>query len=128
MSSLAIKLEGSPKTLAQDIPEGAERGALHDLVGGDWVLYRQLVEIFLAECPRLMVTIRSAITRGNARGVQLAAHSLRGTAGHFQALAACELSARLESMGRSGTLTGAEEAYLSLTEAVARLERALEGP
>ncbi len=96
-------------------------------VGGDRELLAELAGLFLGQCPLWMAEIRAALTGGDARALQRAAHSLRGSVGNFGAAAAVEAAGRLETMGQRGDLAGAEEAWAALEEAVARLRPALAG-
>src|SRR5262249_1839716 len=48
-------------------------------VGGDEKLLQEIVDIFLVESPRLLHEIQQAISQGDARCLQRAAHTLKGS-------------------------------------------------
>jgi CheY-like chemotaxis protein len=94
-------------------------------VEGDRDLLAELVVIFRAECPRLLANLRRCVENGDARGVQEAAHAIKGTVGNFGAPAASEAARALEVMGQEGVLTGAGAGVARLELEVGQLERNL---
>ena len=94
-------------------------------VEGDWGLLAELVDIFRAEYPRLLANLRRSVETGDARGVQEAAHAIKGTVGNFGAQAASDAALALEVMGEEGALTGAGAAVARLEREVEHLERDL---
>ncbi|MBI1917879.1 MAG: response regulator [Planctomycetes bacterium] len=90
-------------------------------VGGNEQLLRELMEMFQEECPRLMTAIREALAKGDAPGLRLVAHTLKGSVGTFGATVAFKAASRLELIGREGDLSRAQEAYAALEEAIERL-------
>ena len=78
-----------------------------------------------AESPRLLADLRRCVDNGDARGVQEAAHAIKGTVGNFGAHAASEAARALEVMGREGVLTGAGAGVARLEREVEHLERNL---
>jgi HPt (histidine-containing phosphotransfer) domain-containing protein len=95
------------------------------LVDRNLPLLEEIVALFLDESPRVLAQIHTAVCRGDATQLQLAAHGMRGTVSVFRASAACEAARILEEMGRTGDLTGAAEGYATLEEALQRLRRRL---
>ncbi len=59
--------------------------ALLEQLGGDAAALRELLAIYLQECPRLGTAIRAALAHGNADGVRRSAHALKGTLGSITA-------------------------------------------
>ena len=57
--------------------------------------------------------------------VKRLAHHLRGSLTTFAAQAAFDAALELEAMGRTGDLTGAEAAFVSLRDALRHLQKAL---
>jgi CheY-like chemotaxis protein/HPt (histidine-containing phosphotransfer) domain-containing protein len=106
-------------------PEVLNSADMLDRMGRNWELLQELVEMFFEDCPQWMAAIRDSIRRGDARGLKVAAHTLRGAVAHFSAGAAAEAARTLEAMGRAGDLMGAAEAYATLEEAIRGLETAL---
>jgi HPt (histidine-containing phosphotransfer) domain-containing protein len=94
-------------------------------VGGDRELLRELVGSFLQECPRWLEEVRAAVGRRDPARLRRAAHTLKGALGTLGAAVAFEAAQALETMGRDGDLSGAEEACSVLEEAVRRLDAAL---
>jgi CheY-like chemotaxis protein len=94
-------------------------------VGGDPQLLKELVGLFLQECPRWMDEIRSAIAAREATKLRRAAHTLKGAVGSFGAPAAFEAALKLETMGQQGNLGDAERTFGELSEQVERLQPAL---
>jgi CheY-like chemotaxis protein/anti-sigma regulatory factor (Ser/Thr protein kinase) len=94
-------------------------------VEGNRQLLAELVDILRAESPRLLATLREKVDAGDARGLQEAAHAIKGTVGNFGGHAASEAARVLEVMGKDGVLTGAGAGVARLELAVAELERNL---
>jgi CheY-like chemotaxis protein/HPt (histidine-containing phosphotransfer) domain-containing protein len=102
-----------------------DRTELLERVGGDVEVLNEIVEMFRAETPRLIREIRGALDRGDTRGVERAAHSLKGTAKSLAATDAATAAQSLEAAARAGNLTGAAEAFPRLERTLARLGDAL---
>jgi CheY-like chemotaxis protein/HPt (histidine-containing phosphotransfer) domain-containing protein len=96
-------------------------------VGGDVRLLREVILLFLDECPRWLSDIRAAVAGRDAVRVHQLAHSLKGSLSTFGARAAFASAQRLEALGRSGDLTAAEPVCAALADALARLESVLAG-
>jgi CheY-like chemotaxis protein len=94
-------------------------------VEGDTDLLRQLVEVFLAECPRWLDELASAIVERDAARLQQVAHKLKGAVGNFGAAEVATTAAELEFLGRAGKLDGADALYRRLTKLIERLRPAL---
>src|SRR5262249_38190803 len=81
---------------------------LLERVGGDRKALRSLVRVFLADAPRQRDRIRRALAKGDARGVQAAAHALKGAVSNFAAPTATDAALRLQKLGESGNLSGGD--------------------
>jgi len=88
-------------------------------------LLRDMAEMFFAEGPKLMERIRHAMAQGNAPELHRAAHTLKGSAQIFAAGPTVAAALRLETLGREGTLTEADDAWTDLDNAMAQLLPAL---
>ena len=88
-------------------------------------MLRDLVEMFFAECPKLIQQIREHIAGAEGPELRRAAHTLKGSAHVFGAEAAAEAAHRLEEIGREEAFADAEEALALLEDEVARLLPAL---
>jgi two-component system, sensor histidine kinase and response regulator len=96
-----------------------------EAVEGRRELLRELVEIFFAECPTLMASIRQAIDGQDAGELKLYAHRLKGCLRYFGVNRAGEYALELENMGRAGELKEAAAKYVELESALNRLIPAL---
>ena len=95
-------------------------------IGGEMEIVRDLVGLFLDEdCPKLMTNLREAVARCDSKGVQSAAHALKGLTGEFCAKPAFEAALTLETIGRNGDLSRVEEAYAVLQKEIERLKGVL---
>jgi signal transduction histidine kinase/CheY-like chemotaxis protein len=98
-----------------------DRAAVIAGFGGDREILRDVAAVFLDDVPRLIQKLESALGDGDARAVQVAAHTLRGATGHFTSGPALALAQRLELLGRTGNLTEARPLFRSLKDAVEQL-------
>jgi CheY-like chemotaxis protein len=96
-----------------------DRDEIQERVGGDMKLLHELIDVFFADCPRMWLHVRDAVSEGNAIKLSRAAHTLKGAVGVFGAQAAQEAAERLERLAGRGDLT-------HVVEAVAQLETELE--
>jgi PAS domain S-box-containing protein len=116
----------APVNDAPAFPENVwDKGALLGRVEGDPKLLRNIVEIFLAECPRMMEAIRTAMAEGDATRLHREAHNLKGATGNLGAGDARHAAAVLESLAVEGELASAEHAYRALEKELDRLKAAL---
>jgi HPt (histidine-containing phosphotransfer) domain-containing protein len=91
-------------------------------VEGDRTLLAELVSIFMAESPTRLAEIRRCVKGGDAKGLERAAHTLRGSVGSLGARAAAKAALALETKGRDGALAGADEELAELEREMSRLE------
>jgi two-component system, sensor histidine kinase and response regulator len=89
--------------------------------GGDTDLLRELAEVFLEQSPRWLAEISQAVTDGDARRLQRAAHSLKGGVDSFGARLAYDAALEIEKMARANELGGAAEMHFALRVQVERL-------
>jgi HPt (histidine-containing phosphotransfer) domain-containing protein len=76
-------------------------------LGGDEELTRQLVTLFLSECPRMMAQVRDSVEQGSADVIRRAAHAFKGSVSNFSTDGPTVTAFELESLGRDGTIAGA---------------------
>jgi CheY-like chemotaxis protein/HPt (histidine-containing phosphotransfer) domain-containing protein len=112
------------------VPQPAAKGEKMDeellaRFGGDVGLLRELAELFIQSCPKMLEDIRDAVHKHDAKALERAAHSLKGCVGNFFSQGARETAQRLELSGKSGDLAGAEELAHLLEEQVAEFNRVL---
>ncbi len=106
-------------------PPAIDKEIIYDLVGGDTLLLRDLITLFLDGIPAMRDKIRVAIADQDAFRLNEAAHELKGAASHFAASATVEAARRLEAMGRDSNLIHAEDAFHILEAELDRLHSAL---
>jgi len=94
--------------------------ALLALAGGDEELLREIVGMFLEECPTMLEQIDEAIAACDPEGLMQAAHALKGVVANFAVPAAEEAARVLEHMGSEGDMGRAEGVQATL---VAELDR-----
>jgi two-component system, sensor histidine kinase and response regulator len=102
-----------------------DRDVILERVGGDVEFLQELAGLFAEDCPKLLTEIRSAIASGDARGLEHAAHTLKGSVSNFAAEPAREAAYRLEMLGRNGNLMPAPEACFALEYEIERFTDAL---
>jgi PAS domain S-box-containing protein len=106
-------------------PKLVDRDVLLARVGGDEELLREVVEMFLGDCPRLLADIRDAIVQGDATQLQRAAHTFKGCVSNFAAQTVAEAAWQLEEAGRQRNLAEAHAAYATLENLVRQLQQVL---
>jgi len=91
-----------------------DHAALLAGVDGNRRLLRDLVRLFLTDCPQRLAEIKEAIRRGDDRALGAAAHALKGSVGNFAAKKAFAAAQRLEALGRERDLATASNAFVTL--------------
>ncbi len=94
-------------------------------VAGDRGLLVELVEIFRTEGPRRLADLRRALAKGDAAGVESAAHSIKGSVGSLKAKRSYDAARAVEALARRGELTGIQIACVALEQEIAHLQQAL---
>jgi signal transduction histidine kinase/CheY-like chemotaxis protein len=108
-----------------DGPGVFDMGAALTRLDGDRELLRDVASLFLADSPRLLEEIRTAVSAADARRLQLSAHAMKGSASTFSAPALVEAAWTLEQMGRKADLSGADAAVVALERETHRFRQAL---
>jgi CheY-like chemotaxis protein len=109
-----------------DQADGAiDHAALLAGVDGNRRVLRELVRLFLADCPRRLAEIKEAIRRGDAGALGRAAHTLKGSVGNFAAKNAFAAAQRLEIMSRDIDLDNVGKACVTLESELALLSEDL---
>lgn len=85
----------------------------------------QIIGVFLKESETMMESIRKALAKGDAYGVEYHAHSLRGALGIFGSSTTSNAVRHLETIGRFGDLADAPGALTTLEKELARLKSIL---
>jgi signal transduction histidine kinase/CheY-like chemotaxis protein len=87
-------------------------------LGDDRQLLRELIGLFLAECPGMIDAIGAAIAASDAGALRHAAHALKGSVANFGTTPAVAAARKLEKIGIEGDLSGASAAFSELKKAL----------
>src|SRR5579863_9547145 len=105
---------------------GLDRELALSRVGGDAELLKEIAALFMEDYPSVLTEIRAAAARGDAKGVERAAHGLKGSVANFGAQTAVDAALQIERMGRAGDLSRVSEAIDTLALALDALHPELE--
>jgi PAS domain S-box-containing protein len=102
-----------------------DRSEALDHVGGDALLLRELTQVFLRDCPRMIDAVIDGLCAGDIDKVRRSAHSIKGAVTILGGKAAFEAALRLETLARQGDLGQAEPAWQALQQALEQFQQAL---
>jgi CheY-like chemotaxis protein/HPt (histidine-containing phosphotransfer) domain-containing protein len=106
-------------------PEGEQdildRRTLWERVAGDADLLREIIELFLADCPERLMELHEALTHQDCTALARAAHRLKGALGNISANHALAAVRCVETSARAGDVHAATEALARLEDELARL-------
>jgi signal transduction histidine kinase/DNA-binding response OmpR family regulator/HPt (histidine-containing phosphotransfer) domain-containing protein len=119
-----------PPTIADssaNVPIAAEDVVTHlrRTTGGNEKLIRSLATTFLADAPKALARIRSAVTKQNATELASAAHLLKGSLAIFGAPKAVAAARNLEASGRARDLREASAGLRTLESEFVLLQNEL---
>jgi PAS domain S-box-containing protein len=114
---LAATAAGGTPPVQDEVEWPAELADVED----DPELVRELATVFLAEYPKWLSELHSALADGDAARLQLTAHTLKGSLAIFAAKGAAAAASQLETLARTGQLDTAAEALAALEQQVERL-------
>ena len=89
-------------------------------------LLPELSELFQTEAPQLLHAMHTAIDNADHQQLAAAAHTLRSSSASLGSQELPKLCQRLETLGRSGTTTGADQYTATLDEGYARFTAILD--
>ena len=115
-------IQEAPELVASEVVDEA---ALLARVEGDTQLLREIVSLFMAECPKMIDQARKALMDRDAKALERASHALKGTIGNFAAEHAYEAAQKLEMLARAGEWVGADVMFRDLEAQVERLKSVL---
>jgi two-component system, sensor histidine kinase and response regulator len=92
-------------------PGAFDKGQALARLGGDEDLLADVVRLFLVDCPKHLVTIKSAVERRDVEGIRAGAHALKGAAGNLSARTLADAAAILERIANEGRLDAAESGW-----------------
>ncbi len=90
-------------------------------------ILKEILDNYLAETPRRLERLRTALAEGNAEELVFVAHSLKGSSGQLGVQRMAALCTELEEIGRSPDLTGAASLLADLEQEFARVAPLLKG-
>jgi len=93
-----------------------DRAAALKRLDGDEALLSELMDMLLNQIEEGIAHLAEAIARGDARGVEQTAHSLKGASASLGAERFRQCAFQLEQVGRSGDLSDAADALTKLRE------------
>jgi HPt (histidine-containing phosphotransfer) domain-containing protein len=96
-------------------------------LGNDEELLSAIVKIYLEDSPALLERIQTAVATGDSKGLQIAAHSLKGLAVTLSASDVAGAASRLEHMGGNRNLAEVESCVCELLQAVSELDAQAKG-
>ena len=100
--------------------------ALVAAFGGNGKLLAEVIDLFLADTPRILDEARRAIARHDAAALAASAHALKGSIGLFAQTGAYDAARRLESAARAGEPAGLDETFAELDGEVKQLSQDLQ--
>ena len=121
IARLTAPAASTPETPAaseeeQDI---LDRQTLWERVAGDAELLREIIELFLADCPERLLELHEALTHQDCTALARAAHRLKGALGNISAN--CPGGGAVETSARAGDVHAATKALARLENELARL-------
>jgi two-component system, sensor histidine kinase and response regulator len=96
---------------------------LRRATGGNEALLRPLLKNFLQDFPKKLSAVQRAVAERDAAALASAAHGLIGSLGLFGAQHAVAAARRLQAIGRSGSVDGADQEFRAIEAEFLRLKR-----
>lgn len=93
---------------------------------GEPDIVAEIGALFIKHAPQKIASIKKAASEGNAKALEVAAHSLKSSSSYIGALKLSAFSKELEFMGRSGSLEGSVEKAAGIEAEFKRVKAALE--
>ena len=116
----------SPTTPIEVDPMEFDHDSALEILGGDEVLLREILALFMEDCPRLMSEIEEAIDRSDADSLKRLAHTMRGVAGNFALKRVVESAMILEANAKADSWGIARETFDDLRQGLDRVFPSLE--
>ena len=76
-------------------------------LGGDVMLFQEVMDIFLVEAPKHLAALHLAVEQGLAEKVETASHTLKGELGYLAIPEISQRASQIEEMGRCNNVSGA---------------------
>jgi HPt (histidine-containing phosphotransfer) domain-containing protein len=107
-------------------PEVFDRVACLDRLGGNEELLRRIITVFLGDSQEQVNKLAEALALADSAQVSRLAHKISGASGSISATALHELTSKLETAAREGSIERMAELGATLSQIVAALKCALE--
>ena len=91
----------------------------------DWDFFKEIVDIFISDYPKLLDDLRAASREGDTATFMRTAHTIKGMLRNFQLEDAAEIAFDLEKKGNAGEITAVDSAIDTLADQLHGLEKAL---
>jgi CheY-like chemotaxis protein/HPt (histidine-containing phosphotransfer) domain-containing protein len=122
IASLTALAAYTPETpAAPEEHDILDRKTLWERVAGDADLLREIIELFLVDCPERLMELREALTHQDCKALVRAAHRLKGALGNISANNALVAVRYVETAARAGDVHAATAALARLEDELARL-------
>jgi PAS domain S-box-containing protein len=115
----------APVKPRQDVASVDLEAAL-DRLGGDRVLYDELVEVFRKGCPSATAEMQKAIDARDFNALERCAHTLRGASSNLGAVAVAEEALELEKVARTEEIDNVADQFKILQKEIERMFSKLE--
>ena len=94
----------------RDVLDQSVLASLRELQeAGDPDIVAEVGGLFIKHSPEKVDAIMQSVEKDDAKGLQLAAHSMKSSSAYIGAMRLSTLAKELEMMGRSNSLNGAKE-------------------
>jgi PAS domain S-box-containing protein len=110
---------------AREVAEILDREGVRKRLGGSKPLLKQVADLFLEDCARLLTEVKAASAGGDTTVLARAAHSLKGALANLGAARAERAAGAAENAGRAGDAAGSADAVSTLEEETGRFKEAL---
>jgi two-component system sensor histidine kinase/response regulator len=89
---------------------------------GDKEFFKELMLEFLDHIPKQIQALNEAVKKGDAKLIEMEAHTIKGAAGNLGANNLADSALRLEQLGRTGNLDGGDNLIADLQKELKRLD------
>lgn len=101
----------------RDVLDQSVLASLRELQeAGDPDIVAEVGGLFIKHSPEKVDAIMQSVEKDDAKGLQLAAHSMKSSSAYIGAMRLSTLAKELEMMGRSNSMNGAKEKAKMLKE------------
>jgi HPt (histidine-containing phosphotransfer) domain-containing protein len=100
---------------------------LIDRLMGDRALAKRLARVFVDNVPRDLLALSNAISQSDSPAIAFAAHTIKGAAANIGGVAVSDAAAKLEQLGKAGSVEAAALALPELEVSLQALRSAIHG-